>query len=227
MRGRIRSLVLTCVCLALTSCAPSQFGVMNGLDDPFTETSWYYDSIIFEISPIGTTCAPDPAALEIFRARLDQNRLCPADRVTFVVRSPVVSVVPPVWSCPALSIFEASQRKLWDKDEDDRDLVAFVSYVTGLYHDFDGVKSLGGLQYGPTSFTIFKNGAGEREAGVLLHEFGHLIGMVKDPTRDNHDDAHERHCANKRCVMFWTTPGPLADFDYYCKRDLRRRISAR
>lgn len=42
------------------------------------------------------------------------------------------------------------------------------------------------------------------ESAVVLHEMGHLLGLVhKESLKGHEDDAHPDHCKNKRCLMYY------------------------
>ena len=220
---RSKTLIYALLVGTLSTCSCTVFRPEPVVPEP---DLWYYDSIVFEIAPVGSS-APSPAALEQFRQSLDKNRFCPKEHVYFIEHDPEPLLPPMLWHGPLLTAFEDTHRVLYDDDPEDRHLNVFVPYISGAWLAQDGIRLLGGLQYAPTAFAIFKPGASNREAAVLLHEFGHIIGLVKDLNRDNHDDSHPYHCANKRCVMFYTAPLVDADFDYYCRRDIRRWIMGR
>jgi len=224
MRAHIKSILLCAALLGLSSCASLRIG---GEADNLPLDAWYFESVTFEIAPVTTSAAPDPAALALFRSRLHSNRICHRDNVRFIIQKPMylIHIVP--WNGGLLAQYETRHRTIRDREPDDRHLIVFVPYIMGPWVDIEGIKQLGGVQYSPTAFAIFKGGAGKREAAVLLHEFGHLIGMVKNKDRENHDDDHRHHCANKRCVMFFSAPYARADFDYYCQRYIQRRIAQR
>jgi hypothetical protein len=49
------------------------------------------------------------------------------------------------------------------------------------------------------------------EQAILVHEFGHAVGVVESgiPAQSpHHDPEHPGHCTNDRCVMFWAYEGP-------------------
>jgi hypothetical protein len=51
------------------------------------------------------------------------------------------------------------------------------------------------------------------EQSVLVHEFGHAIGLVNsgiEPLTDHHDSEHGAHCTNRSCIMYYLNEG-LAD----------------
>ncbi len=74
----------------------------------------------------------------------------------------------------------------------------------------------------------------ELESISLMHEFGHLLGLVniETPMQTEHlDEAHDKHCDNPNCLMYWKaetsnvlqmiTPGSLPGLDAHCLEDLR------
>jgi hypothetical protein len=77
-------------------------------------------------------------------------------------------------------------------------------------------------------------GASEVEGVVLVHEFGHAIGLVNlglSMQRDHEDDEHPKHSSNSQSVMFWKVETTLglasitgtlpSDFDSDDRADLQ------
>jgi len=75
----------------------------------------------------------------------------------------------------------------------------------------------------------------ELETAVLLHEMGHLLGLVNKGSEmesGHADTVHETHCANPRCLMYYSTEtkklslvllkGNIPELDEDCIRDLLR-----
>lgn len=59
------------------------------------------------------------------------------------------------------------------------------------------------------------------EQTVLVHEFGHAVGLVNNGvalTSQHQDTAHGAHCSNQDCVMYWTVDGSQAAGDYVKRR---------
>lgn len=55
------------------------------------------------------------------------------------------------------------------------------------------------------------------EQTVLVHEFGHGVGLVNNgvPLASQHQDtAHGAHCSNTECVMYWSVDGNNAARDF-------------
>lgn len=103
-----------------------------------------------------------------------------------------------------------------------------------------------GTAYRNTSFVMFENSVqglsnsvGEPnrvdlETIVILHEMCHLLGLVNlgSPMQTEHlDEAHDKHCDNENCLMFWKTEnsgvlqmmlgGNVPQLDDDCLADLR------
>jgi len=222
MRTQNAFVALFALTVMLLSC--SSFATGPRPSSLFIRQAWMFESITFEIAPI-TSASPDPRALDLFRNRLHENHFSHRDRIDFRVRRNVNAVSPgAIWDMEMLRTYESHRRFLFDDDPTDSDLNVFVAYIDGPWLDETGLRLLGGIQYSPSAFAIFKTGAIGREESVLLHEFGHLIGLVNVETCANHDSEHSRHCVNQSCAMFYTAPGRNADFDPYCKREIARLI---
>lgn len=104
-----------------------------------------------------------------------------------------------------------------------------------------------GSSYRNTSFVIFEetiqnssnNILGPSkvilESSVILHEFGHLLGLVNHGTSMlvNHEDTENKaHCTNENCLMYylieygknphhWVQDGQIPQLDTNCTNDLR------
>ena len=58
------------------------------------------------------------------------------------------------------------------------------------------------------------------EQVTLVHEIGHLAGLVNNGlelTSDHQDDEHGAHCSNQDCVMYWTVESTTGAVDYVQK----------
>ena len=103
-----------------------------------------------------------------------------------------------------------------------------------------------GTAYRNTSFVIFENSVQSLsdsvtepdrttlETVIILHEFCHLLGLVNlgTPMVTEHlDEAHDKHCDNPDCLMYWETEnstvvqsmlaGNLPTLDAHCIEDLQ------
>jgi hypothetical protein len=183
------------------------------------KVDWYYDQILFEVAAV-KNCAPSPEALNQFREQLHTTGICHRDKVTFRVNAVAFPPPPDLWDFEILEAFELVTREYRDLDPTDRDLSVFVAYADGFMTVGEQILMVGGLTYRPTSFVIFKDLVSEIEAEVLLHEFGHVMGMVP-VTADNYDEKHPNHCLNKECVMYFSIPTGH-EFDTACQGEIRR-----
>jgi hypothetical protein len=205
-----------------TSCV-GPVTTQDDVDPP----GWAYDSIQFEISPVTSAALPDNTALEWFRDQLHIYRICDRAHVTFIVQQVDDRPGPPLWDLGSLTAYTSRRRTLYDHDFDDRRLRVFVLYLKGIYLESYGPRILGGIQFQESVFAIFTDGSGDREPSVLLHEFGHTIGIAEEQSHGNVDRAHTSHCANGRCVMYWSTPERFSSFDGYCLAYIRDWIKER
>lgn len=69
---------------------------------------------------------------------------------------------------------------------------------------------------------IDPTGATQRyvEQVTLVHELGHLAGLVNNGlelTSDHQDDEHGAHCDNQDCIMYWTVESTTGAVDYVQK----------
>ncbi len=119
--------------------------------------------------------------------------------------------------------------------------VIWMVYLNGA-SEFDegGMRALG-ISYDASSVAIFQQNLEETtvpevretvEAMVLVHEGGHLFGLVNNglPMVNAHEDAlHARHDAHSDCIMFHRietgdverlASRPPIDFDYQCRLDM-------
>jgi len=219
----ITILILT-LSVAIFAVSCSSLNLIEETSEP--EIEWYFDQIFFEIAAV-QSATPSQAALDRFRESLHENRFCPRDQITFRVHAISYPPPPSFWNGSLIAAFEGTLRRFRDLDPDDRKFTVFIAYVDGIWFENGVIRLLGGLQYGESSFAIFKSGAGDRESGVLLHEFSHMIGMVW-ATSATYDETHLRHCADEDCVMYWTTPeGDTTGFCDLCRREVQRKIHER
>ncbi len=120
-------------------------------------------------------------------------------------------------------------------------LGVYAMYVDA---DYSKVNTIG-VAYRNTSLVVFGKTVVASSGGInqvtrtkletvgLEHEFGHLLGLVNlgSPMQMDHEDAaHEKHCNNSKCLMYYATqitmmggiilnaPVPLLDDN--CRNDL-------
>ena len=116
-----------------------------------------------------------------------------------------------------------------------------ILYLNGEFEDYD--KTLG-LAYTGSSFAIFHEkiedaaflliSAQDIEKSVLVHEYGHLLGLVNNgytSPHDHEDSEHPNHSNNEDSVMYWAVESqdlynqldgePPNNFDNYDLDDLK------
>lgn len=173
------------------------------------------DRITIEIVP--TEDYPiDLKELKGFISNLEKYRICPESGVTVHVKV-AVKTNKRSWSYQDIRAFEQKYRKIWDLDPTDRHLKLFVSCLRGRYSEPDKTSIIG-LTYGRHSMSLFRE---HFDRALLLHETGHIIGLVDRRYRTSPPVNPDRpkHCNNNNCVMFWQVDQGTV-FDENCARDI-------
>ncbi len=113
-------------------------------------------------------------------------------------------------------------RDVWDADPSSYEAEFFVLFLKG-YFEREGAPDnqiIGVSIVGTPVIAIFKDivlsssfipqVARFVEQATLVHEFGHVMGLVNNGVPmvlDHLDPEHPRHCTNDRCVMYWVNEG--------------------
>lgn len=126
-------------------------------------------------------------------------------------------------------------------------LAISAMFLNGKSSNDTETNTILGTSYSNTSFVIFEetiqissnNILGPSkvilESSVILHEFGHLLGLVNQGTSMlvNHEDpANKAHCIDENCLMYyliehgknphhWVQDGQIPQLDTNCMNDLR------
>lgn len=136
----------------------------------------------------------------------------------------------------------ALERKTRSEYTQKNTLAVHLLYTNGGYVN----PRILGLAYQNTSAVIFgkliqkhsgRIGQPDRtklETTVLLHEMGHLLGLINKGTEmhsDHQDDDHESHCTEKACLMYYSigtqdrfgylVRGDIPKLDAHCEADLK------
>lgn len=208
-------LIAGCAHFSLVSMGPSPHSRL----DP---TKWAYDHLLFEIAPV-QSATPDPRALARFRELLNDYRVCPADRITFLVHEEY-GVPYNIWTMRGIIAYEKRRRELIEHDSTDRVGIVFVSYLEGpTLRSEEGLQGLGGIQYSSSAFSVFKSYSDGKEALVMLHEFGHMIGLRGE--EESTDPPH--HCPDRYCAMYKTIGSRFAVLCKDCITELDGIILSR
>ncbi len=133
------------------------------------------------------------------------------------------------------------KNKYQDKETNDNVLSIHVLYLDGRWKEEDVL----GLSYGGTNIVIFKEtitksayrspgvGVNDIESSVLIHEWGHLIGLVgKDYDSEHECPDYPKHCNLEagECVMAASVEidstgmgkAPPTNFCELCQRDIEK-----
>lgn len=180
---------------------------------------------------------PTEATLTNLETFLKKHLNKPAGISVSVTEIP--STADTVFSLKNIMDIEDKHRKAFTTHNE---IAVYVLFANGYY-----IKpELLGYAYRNTSAVLFGSNIKENseifkkpsrtylESRVLQHEFSHLLGLVNIGSAaesDHHDDAHEKHCTNKYCLMYYLTdtedyPSVLIKqkppvLDKACLKDLR------
>ena len=182
-----------------------------------------YTKINIEIAVVG--CDPDTDALSFFKERLLHYHICKSVEIQQHLDSNNLPIgyqqFVGVWNHATLELFEHTHRQS-PVSKNLKEINIFVAYLPGVYSEGKFVN-LAGIQYTHNSFAIFKQHASNVESSVLLHEFGHILGIADDshsPGRKPSNPDRPDHCCNSDCVMFWVLSEKDQDFDEDCKKEI-------
>ncbi len=125
-----------------------------------------------------------------------------------------------IWTFEEIKTLFAAQNSL---ELNANETKIHVIFVDGGYTGDTAESSILGLAWG-TNVVMFEqnllnscakpilNGrlCGFTEQAILLHEIGHVIGLVNNGaplTADHQDPDHGHHCSNPDCLMYWSYEG--------------------
>lgn len=201
-------------------------------DDDFT-------SLLVEIDYVAGR-APSQGALDALDDAL-QTYLDKPDGVSIVVDDEIPAQGAPAWTYETAQDLEITWRDNY-RDASTGEAVVYFLYLDGHSDEDDANGRVLGYAYHGSSIVMFKDGLlGTQgpprvremvEPTVIVHELGHLLGLVNNgiPMLDPHQDAaHGAHDDNPDCLMYWLVgtdkvsdlihDGPPV-FDAECEADL-------
>ena len=202
----------------------------------------HFDRLIVEVAyPDDRT--PIQASLDLLQERLSE-RCDKPDGVEVVLGAAIpVDEFDERLSTGALEDLEDAHRIVYS-DSSTRTAAMFVLYVHGHSSLDTFTGNVIGLSYRGGSFAIFVDRVGESatpplvteaeiEGGTIVHEAGHLLGLVNNgvPMQQAHEDnQHGLHDISTACVMYYVIQVPFGspnigdpDFMQYdpnCMNDL-------
>lgn len=179
---------------------------------------------------------PQDQSINNLRSFLEA-RLNKPDSITIFIQQ-VGSIGKPTINVSDISLFADKNRRSYT---DGKKITIYVYFADA---DFEKTGVVG-VAYRNTSICLFQktiqaNSGGinqasrvKVESGVLLHEVGHLLGLVNNGTdmvAAHEDNANAAHCTNSNCLMYFSieTTGLMNIFnnaipalDAACLNDLR------
>ena len=209
MRGLIAFFLVV-----LTSCTSLQ------VQEKPPTARYLYDNITIEIQQTDSIGVVQ-SNLTALKNSLHKYRICRKNRISIIVKNPVPA--PAAWTRETMLYFKRKHRTLFDRNPHDRHLIVHISLLPGIYLERGG--NIIGLAFKSNQYIALFNNFSHY---VLLHEFGHLIGLVDRSHRKEspRNSTRPNHCNRKSCVMFWRA-SRLGKFDDRCLKDIDRMISER
>lgn len=228
-------------------------GSTGGTGDPLTEnltsesgdfaTDYLqpdpYDSLLIEVDYVAGH-APDADALDGLVAALEEVLDKPGG-ISWTLSDEIPDQASPVWSIQATEDLEVEYRESYH-DVDAGEAVISIVYLDGnSEQDPDDGGYILAYAYHGSSIIMFQERleqssggllGGSVEETVLIHEVGHLLGLVDngiDMVTDHKDPDHGDHDENEDCIMYWAVNSPnVADlllsgqptFDEACRADM-------
>ena len=207
------------VLLSLASCiSPTPKELPPPPDVAIVGSATLFDKITIEIVPVANFTAINKKSTDALIKNLNDYLICRSANIKVIIRKPV-NRLRLLWTYDGIVGFENSYRKVWDRNLNDRHLKLFVACFHGKYVD----NNTTGLRFGSRrSIALFEN---TYQRSLLLHEIGHVIGLVDRSKRKGPPANPERasHCNTESCVMYWELERS-AVFDGKCTKDILNMI---
>ena len=192
-----------------------------------------YSKIHIEVNYV-TGNSPESDALNLLKQRIQEV----TDKSTITISQSSFGSTDNSYTLEEILELEDKQRTRFKSGNT---FVIHILYLNGEYSDNDQTL---GLAYSGTSFAIFKEkiedaaflliSAKDIEKSVIVHEFGHLLGLVNNgyqSPHDHEDPQHPHHSNNEESVMYWAIESqdignqldgePPNDFDNYDMVELK------
>lgn len=181
--------------------------------------SYVLDELTIEVQSINGL-AFDTMQLDIFKSRCQEYSICKSTNIHFIVK-PSITSTKKSWSYSDIEVFRKKYRTLFDKDSKDRKVIVFLAHLQGNYSQ-PGMEGVAGVAVRNDFVVYFNRFSARAQAPILIHEFGHLLGLVDRTQRegDPSNPDREDHCNTVSCVMFWIANNG-ARFDGLCQRDIK------
>jgi hypothetical protein len=201
-----------------------------------------YTSLVVEIQAMAGYL-PTQSAQDNLKTFLEA-RLNKPGGVTFSVDPEIPAQGKGSYSIDDIKTIEGANRKLYRSGSQ---IVAYFLFVDGASSsDTSSLKTLGHA-YGSSSMVLYEGtiqsmsgtpvtqpSTAVLESTVILHEMGHILGLVNigsSPQTSHHDSDHGAHCTNTNCLMYYLADtgdivanllgGAIPSLDSACVQDLQ------
>ena len=164
-----------------------------------------YSKLHIEINYV-TGNAPDSEALNLLKQRIQEV----TDKTSISVSQSSFGSTDNSYTLEEILEIENNQRTQFKSGNK---FVIHILYLNGEYEDNDQTL---GLAYSGSSFALFKEkiedsaflliSSTDIEKSVIVHEFGHILGLVNNgyqSPHDHEDSQHPHHSDNDESVMYW------------------------
>ena len=161
---------------------------------------------------------PSSDALDLLRQRINEV----TDKNTVTISQNSFGSTDNSYSLEEILEIENSQRSKFKGGDE---FVIHILYLNGEFEDNDNAL---GIAYKGSSFVMFQEkiedaaflfiSAQDIEKAVLVHEYGHLLGLVNmgyTSPHDHEDPDHPHHSNNEESVMYWA----IESQDFYNQLD--------
>jgi len=164
-----------------------------------------YSRLHIEINFV-TDNSPDSDAIDLLKTRIQEV----TDKTSVSVSQKSFGSTDESYSLEEILDIENIQRERYKSGNT---FIIHILYLNGEYQDNDQTL---GLAFKGSSFVLFKEKIDDAsfllisdkdiEKSVIVHEFGHLLGLVNNGYQSphNHEDSqHPHHSDNDESVMYW------------------------
>lgn len=176
-----------------------------------------YSKLVVEIDSVEGK-SPRSSAVALLQQRINERLSKPGGVTVF---QDAIAGTGSSYSLDGLRALESQHR---DHHAQGDTMALYILYVNGHSDQDTSNGKVLGVHYGTQSLALFKDsidgsgplglsfGVEDVERSVLIHEFGHVLGLVNNGlkmTADHEDPEHPKHSTNKDSVMYWAVENTL------------------